>query len=128
MAVGQFAVRAILVLFIVSFVSFYVDLSRADGETSFSLKRARILAHLKEERGRHLVIVRYGPNHSPHREWVYNDAHIDGPEVVWAREMDATQNRKLLEYFKDRRIWLLEADARPPELVPYPVQIEHTED
>ncbi|MDQ3253200.1 MAG: hypothetical protein M3R15_04725 [Acidobacteriota bacterium] len=126
--VGQFAVWAILVLFTVSLVSFYVDLSRADGETPWEFQRARILAHLKQDEGRHLVIVRYGPNHSPHHEWVYNDAHIDGAKVVWAREMDATQNRKLLGYFKDRRVWLLEADAEPPKLVPYSVEIDHTED
>ena len=127
MPVGQIAVWAILVLFTVSLVPFYVDLSRADDETSFSLQRARILAHLKQDEERHLVVVRYESNHSPHREWVYNDADIDGAKVVWAREMDATQNRKLLEYFKDRRVWLLEADAELPKLVPYSVEIDHTE-
>jgi hypothetical protein len=86
--------------------------------------RARILAQLKQAEGRHLVIVRYSPQHSPHDEWVYNEADIDGAKVVWAREMDMTQNRKLLEYFKDRHIWLVEVDQdhSAPELVPYPVE------
>jgi hypothetical protein len=44
---------------------------------------------LKEEQGRHLVIVRYGPRHSEHDEWVYNEAEIDGARVLWARDMDA---------------------------------------
>jgi hypothetical protein len=84
--------------------------------------RARILAQLKEMSGRHLVIVRYDPLHSVY-EWVYNAADIDGAKVVWGREMDSAHNRKLLEYFKDRHVWLLEVgqDHPSPELKPYPV-------
>jgi hypothetical protein len=54
------------------------------------------------------VIVRYGPAHSFEKEWVCNEADIDSAKVVWAREMDSAQNRKLLEYFKDRHVWLVE--------------------
>jgi hypothetical protein len=87
----------------------------------WNLLRAGILARLEESGDRHLVIVRYWTSHHPQSEWVYNKAEIDGAKVVWAREMDAAQNRKLLEYFKDRRVWLLEAAARPPRLTPYPL-------
>jgi hypothetical protein len=84
--------------------------------------RARILAQLKEAEGHHLVIVRYGAQHKLNEEWVNNEADIDGAKVVWAREMDGSQNRKLLEYFKDRHIWLVEVGQghSPPELKPYP--------
>jgi hypothetical protein len=76
---------------------------------------------LKHQDGRHLVIVRYGRKHSPHQEWVYNEADIDRSRVVWAREMDLIRNRALLEYFKDRHAWLLSVDddAEAPHLVPY---------
>jgi hypothetical protein len=73
------------------------------------------------------VIVRYGtldiPYERGYREWVYNEADIEGAKVVWAREMDTGQNRKLLEYFKDREVWVVEVDQydSPPKLVPYPV-------
>jgi hypothetical protein len=81
-----------------------------------------MLAELKKDGERHLVIVRYGPEHSPDKEWVYNNANIDGAKVVWAREMDPAQNRRLLEYFQDRRAWLLEVirDDSPLTLVLYP--------
>jgi hypothetical protein len=88
---------------------------------SSSQERARTAARLQEEEGRHLVFVRYRPQHVFYNEWVYNRADIDDARVVWAREMDAEQNRKLLGYFKDRRAWLVEADAKPPRLEPYPV-------
>ena len=34
--------------------------------------------------------------------------------------MGPAQNRKLLDYFKDRRAWLLEVDEEPAPLRPYP--------
>lgn len=79
--------------------------------------RARILSELERNPGLHLVLVRYGPNHDPLREYVYNGADIDGSRVVWAREMSPEQDQPLLEYFRDRQVWVLEADAEPPRLV-----------
>ncbi len=83
--------------------------------------RGAIIERLKSQTGRHLVIVRYGPEDSPHQDWVNNAADIDGSRVVWAREMDPSRNRRLLEYFRDRRAWLLTVDGHtsPPNLVPY---------
>jgi hypothetical protein len=68
---------------------------------------------------RNVIIVRYTGNQSPHEEWVYNRADIDAAEVVWAHDMGALENRKLLEYFKDRSVWLLEPDRAPEQLKPY---------
>jgi hypothetical protein len=82
--------------------------------------RARIQEQLEREPGRHLVMVRYRPDHFALAEWVYNDASIDQSRVVWAREMDASANREVLDYFKDRRVWLVEPDETPPRLTPYP--------
>ena len=85
--------------------------------------RARVLAQLSAMDGKQLAIVRYRPDHNAvMNEWVYNRADIDGSKVVWAREMDARANRELLEYFRDRRAWLVEADETPPKVSPYPVE------
>jgi hypothetical protein len=83
--------------------------------------RVELAKHLEEQGGRHLVIVRYAASHNPHHEWVYNAADIDSARVVWAREMDAGRNRRLVEYFAERTAWLLQADDERPLLVPYPV-------
>jgi hypothetical protein len=82
-----------------------------ENSSSWQFQRARLLAQLKQERGEHLIIVRYGQQHSPDNEWVYNEAEIDQAKVVWARDMNPVQNCKLIRYFKDRRIWLLEVDT-----------------
>ena len=87
-----------------------------------NLDRARVVRELKQTPGRHLVIVRYGTNpaanHSVDREWVYNAAEIDRAHVVWARDMGA-QNKGLLEYFRDRNVWVLNGDDPAPQLMPY---------
>ena len=67
-----------------------------------------------------MAIVRYGAKHNPLDEWVFNGADIDGSKVVWAREMDAADNLELLHYYRNRQVWLVEPDAIPARVTPYP--------
>jgi hypothetical protein len=120
---GRLIVRAIPVICAAWLVLSLAQKIRVNPAHAWSLQRARVIAELKDE-GRHLVIVRYGPEHSPDKEWVYNKANIDGATVVWAREMGQNQNIKLLEYFNDRQVWLLHVDhdGSPVKMVPYPIR------
>ena len=68
-------------------------------------------------------MVRYPADYIPLVEWVYNRADIDGSRIVWAREMGAEQDLPFLNYFHDRRVWLLEPN-RSLKLSPYPVKEE----
>ena len=78
--------------------------------------RAQIEQRLEKSPGRHLVLVRYSVNHNPDNEWVYNAADIDHAKVVWARDMGERDNQELLNYYRDRDVWLLTADESPPTL------------
>ncbi len=81
--------------------------------------RAAIGRKLSNTPGKHLIMVRYGEDHNLHDEWVYNGAEIDTAKVLWARELEPTQNAKLFAYFKDRQIWLVEPDTDNTELIRY---------
>jgi hypothetical protein len=79
--------------------------------------RQDIIRKLKSEPGKDLVIVRYGPNHNSHEEWVYNRADIDNSQIVWARDLGQEKNQRLMEYYKDRTVWVLYPDKKPIRLM-----------
>jgi hypothetical protein len=84
-------------------------------------ERSRLEAKLSREPERNLVIVRNAAaNPELETEWVFNDADIDQSKVVWARDMGPERNTELINYFKDRRAWLVETNAGPAKLSRYP--------
>ncbi len=78
--------------------------------------RAQMLADLRHRDGKSLVIVRYIDGHNPEDEWVYNDAGIDAAKVIWAHDMEEG-NQRLLDYFRDRQVYLVEPDLDRTHLV-----------
>lgn len=117
--VGQIFVNAVLPMLLASAIASFAVAHHLQQPSSW-LDRARILRELEQSTESHLVIVRYSQNHSPGNELVYNRADIDDAKVVWAWEMGPQEDKKLLDYFKDRRVWLLKADQLPLHLTPYP--------
>ncbi|HEV2176512.1 MAG TPA: hypothetical protein VGW33_04820 [Terriglobia bacterium] len=81
--------------------------------------RVRMTAAIEKLPGDQLVIVRYTPDHDPAYDWVFNKPDIDQAKIVWARDMGAAKNEELIKYFKDRQVWLLQADDAAPKLSPY---------
>ncbi|MFB3903036.1 MAG: hypothetical protein ACE15E_06245 [Acidobacteriota bacterium] len=78
-----------------------------------------VAEQLRSTPGKHLIFVRYSSRHDFTFEWVYNEADIDQARVVWAREISPEKDRAFLEYFRDRRVWVLEPDTKPLVLRPY---------
>ncbi len=83
------------------------------------LARDQIERRLCATRDKHLVLVRYGPQHVFHQGMTYNHADIDRSMVVWARALDAASNTRLLSYYSGRTVWLYEPDETPPRIGPW---------
>ncbi len=81
-------------------------------------RRAQVVSQLTTAGGEHVVIVRYSADHSPHCEWVANQADINEAPIIWAREKEPEKLRQLLQYYPDRKFWVLEADESPAKLEP----------
>jgi hypothetical protein len=96
-----------------------------DDPLSAQAQRASLLAQLEHQAGKHVVLVKYGPEHFGDLEWVYNKADIDQAKVVWAHDMDRKENCMLVDYFKDRVIWSLniERDDVLVKFNPFPREL-----
>jgi hypothetical protein len=116
--VGRNLVRGLVILMAISVVQISLKMAGEDRSRWFYQRQA-ILDKLSAEPGNSLVIVKYAPDHNPHREWIYNAANIETSKVILARDM-GPQNSELLDYYRDRKVWVLDADAANPALKVYP--------
>jgi len=89
------------------------------GPGQFGAERAQMKARLEKMPRGQLAIVKYSMTHDPLDEWVYNAADIDHAKVIWARDMGEAGNRELIDYYKDRTVWLVEPDTEPATVSPY---------
>ena len=80
--------------------------------------RAAIVKELDAMPGKDVVLVKYAADFDPDREWVFNGADIDGQKIVWARDMGPEKNQELLDYYRGRKFWIVEADGEA-RLEPY---------
>lgn len=116
--VGVFASRLIVVLLVARIFSPGTEVVHPLLR-EFNLSRAEIAQQLRATPEKHLVIVRYSPDHDVLNEWVYNAADLDDARIVWAREIPGRDIKPLLDYYHDRKIWVLDADADHPQVEPY---------
>ncbi|MFC5863801.1 hypothetical protein ACFPT7_15945 [Acidicapsa dinghuensis] len=89
------------------------------GPGHFGTERAAIADELENQPGKQLAIVYRGSRRNVLDEWVYNGADIDSQKVIWARAMSPGDNSELIRYYKDRRVWLVNADDLPATVTPY---------
>jgi hypothetical protein len=116
--VGRFAAQALVILWLVAQWKTGVAQLLLPAEEDWAVRRARMVKTLEETGKRHLILVRYGPEHNPDDEWVYNGADLFDASVLWARDMGPELDRNLILYCRDRSVWLLEPD-RGGVLSPY---------
>ena len=117
--IGRNLTRGLAILFVISF--FHVGAKMAaDRQGQWYYRRQALLDELRAKPGKSLVIVEYGPDHNPNREWVYNEADIPDAKVIFARDVGPAKNRELLDYYRDRKAWVVHADAPENQLEPYP--------
>ncbi len=81
--------------------------------------KTRILGMLERAGGKHVVLVKPKIDPSNVFQWIYNDADIDASDVVWARDMGIERNRDVLEYFHDRKIWIVDPNVEPVTMAAY---------
>ena len=82
-------------------------------------RRIEVQRQIDAIEGPLLVFVRYSPRHIYQEEWVWNEADIDSARVVYARDLGADEDQKLIAYYPQRKVLLLEPDFPTPKLSPY---------
>jgi hypothetical protein len=114
---GAAAASALIFLCCGQFILLYAVY--ASGTERTAERRKDVARQLAAAPGKLLVLVRYWPQHIFQDEWVYNAADIDAARVVWARDLGDEEDKKLLAYYPDRKVLVLEPDARPPRISDY---------
>ena len=61
-----------------------------------------------------LVFVRYGPNESVRRDWVYNHPDPPNSRVVWANDLGPDHNSRTARAYAGRRLVCVEIEAGRP--------------
>jgi ABC-type multidrug transport system fused ATPase/permease subunit len=92
----------------IGFLMFATRLSK--DQSQWQYRRADLIASLTRTGKKHLVLVKYAPDHNRHNEWIYNSADIDSAPVVFAPDGDPEYIEPLLSYFKNYQVIHIEPD------------------
>ena len=115
-AVGRYVFAGLMAFLAVLFGVRIVQRVQVRGEP-WALARAQFQSRLESTPGRHLILVKYAPNHEVKDEWVFNGPDIPREKVIWARSMSPPLDRDLVDYYRGRSVWILDADASLPHLL-----------
>lgn len=77
--------------------------------------RNTVKQSLEQIPGKHLLFVQYSSSHSWGCEWVYNGPEIDAQKIVWAHDLGTQEDRRLMNYYPNRDIWLV-TDPDSPKI------------
>jgi uncharacterized protein (TIGR03437 family) len=117
---SAFAFRAlILLIFASTLVTAAGGLLDPAAVDTVASPRSKVTQQLQALGGKHLVLVRYSPDHSFHFGVIYNSADIDHAPIVWARALDLASNKALTNYYRDRKAWIFNPDEEPLTLTPF---------
>jgi len=88
-------------------------------ESLYPARRLRdeVNAKLEKIPGKHLVFVKYAPDHCFCEEWVFNGADIDSQKIVYVRPYTPESDEGLADHLRDRDVWVVEPDERPYRLM-----------
>lgn len=84
---------------------------RPESRSLWYVQRDSIARSLAAGGDRHLVLVRYGPQHETEQEWVANAASIGASSVIWARSLLPDRDSTLVAQFRDRIAWRVQVDS-----------------
>jgi hypothetical protein len=87
------------------------------------VERLRVRHIVESHPGQHICFVRYGVNHPPEQEWIYNTAEIPSQRLIWVRSLGAETDRRIQAAFPGRTAWLVQPDAPLARVEPYPVPL-----
>ena len=75
-----------------------------------SKDRANVAREVLSRPGKQLCLVRYTRDHDGWQEWVFNGADPQSERLVWARSLDPETDRRLIEAYPGRQVWLVKPD------------------
>jgi hypothetical protein len=75
--------------------------------------RDDVTARLEKIPGKHLLFVKYSPEHCFCEEWVFNSADLHSQKIVYARPVSPEDDEALVRAFPDFDSWVIEPDLHP---------------
>lgn len=119
-ATGKFLYLGIISGFMAIFI-FYPPTKFVDKYKNQSELRQSIETTLGNDKEKHLVLVDQlieAREKILHYSFVHNKPDIDQAKIVWAWYLSPEQNKKLIDYYHDRKVWYIEP-YKEKLLIPY---------